>query len=89
VDEIVLVDQVGLDVFGVGEHLRKEFTDSSTAVVLAAAAAITKGYDAGTQEKSQINENDLTCMAACNWRICLVWFQTKTKSNLDHFLLSM
>ncbi|NOU88796.1 LLM class flavin-dependent oxidoreductase [Paenibacillus sp. LMG 31460] len=42
VEEIVLADQVGLDVFGVGEHHRKEFADSATAVVLAAAAARTK-----------------------------------------------
>ncbi|MCU6791856.1 LLM class flavin-dependent oxidoreductase [Paenibacillus sp. WQ 127069] len=42
VEEIVLADQVGLDVFGVGEHHRKEFGDSATAVVLAAAAPMTK-----------------------------------------------
>jgi probable LLM family oxidoreductase len=41
VEEIVLADQVGLDVFGVGEHHRKEFADSATAVVLAAAASRT------------------------------------------------
>ncbi len=42
VEEITLADQVGLDVFGVGEHHRKEFADSATAVVLAAAASRTK-----------------------------------------------
>jgi probable LLM family oxidoreductase len=42
VEEIVLADQVGLDVFGVGEHHRKEFADSATVVVLAAAASMTK-----------------------------------------------
>lgn len=42
VEEIVLADQVGLDVFGVGEHHRKEFGDSATAVILAAAASRTK-----------------------------------------------
>lgn len=42
VEEIVLADQVGLDVFGVGEHHRKEFGDSATAVILAAAASMTK-----------------------------------------------
>src|SRR6478735_4065025 len=41
-DRIVLADQVGLDVFGIGEHHRKEFLDSATAVILAAAAARTK-----------------------------------------------
>jgi probable LLM family oxidoreductase len=40
-EEIVLADEVGLDVFGVGEHHRTEFTVSAPAVVLAAAAART------------------------------------------------
>jgi probable LLM family oxidoreductase len=42
VEEIVLADRVGLDVFGVGEHHRKDFAASNPAVVLAAAAAQTK-----------------------------------------------
>ncbi|OAB40626.1 luciferase [Paenibacillus macquariensis subsp. defensor] len=42
VEEIILADQVGLDVFGVGEHHRKDYAASSPAVVLAAAAAQTK-----------------------------------------------
>ena len=41
-EEIELADQVGLDVFGVGEHHRPDFTVSAPAVVLAAAAARTK-----------------------------------------------
>src|SRR3954464_3056720 len=41
-EEIVLADEVGLDVFGVGEHHRPEFTVSAPAVVLAAAAARTE-----------------------------------------------
>lgn len=41
VEEIVLADQVGLDVFGVGEHHRHDFAASSPAVVLAAAASQT------------------------------------------------
>lgn len=41
VEEIVLADQVGLDVFGVGEHHREDFACSSPAVLLAAAAART------------------------------------------------
>ena len=40
-DEIELADQVGLDVFGVGEHHRPDYTVSAPAVVLAAAAART------------------------------------------------
>jgi probable LLM family oxidoreductase len=42
VEEIVLADQVGLDVFGVGEHHRKDYASSSPAVVLSAAASQTK-----------------------------------------------
>jgi len=41
-DEIVLADEVDLDVFGVGEHHRKEFVDSAPTVILAAAATRTK-----------------------------------------------
>ncbi|MEX2581714.1 MAG: LLM class flavin-dependent oxidoreductase [Gemmatimonadota bacterium] len=40
-EEVELADQVGLDVFGVGEHHRAEFAVSTPAVVLAAAAART------------------------------------------------
>src|SRR3954449_2365939 len=42
IEEIVLADEVGLDVFGVGEHHRPEFTVSAPAVVLAPAAARTE-----------------------------------------------
>ena len=42
VEQIEYADQIGLDVFGVGEHHRREFLDSAPAVVLAAAAARTK-----------------------------------------------
>ncbi|HWZ03452.1 MAG TPA: LLM class flavin-dependent oxidoreductase [Mucilaginibacter sp.] len=38
---IEFADQAGLDVFGIGEHHRKEFLDSATSVILAAAAART------------------------------------------------
>lgn len=39
---IELADQAGLDVFGIGEHHKKEFLDSATAVILGAAAGRTK-----------------------------------------------
>ena len=42
VQQIEYADQVGLDVFGVGEHHRREFLDSAPVVVLAALAARTK-----------------------------------------------
>jgi probable LLM family oxidoreductase len=40
-EEIELADQVGLDVFGIGEHHRPEFLDSAPAIILAAAASRT------------------------------------------------
>lgn len=42
VEEIILADQVGLDVFGIGEHHRKDYACSAPAVLLAAAAMQTK-----------------------------------------------
>ncbi|HWS19999.1 MAG TPA: LLM class flavin-dependent oxidoreductase [Nitrososphaera sp.] len=42
VEQIEYADQVGLDIFGVGEHHRQEFLDSAPAVILAAAAARTQ-----------------------------------------------
>ncbi|SMD45410.1 probable oxidoreductase, LLM family [Aquiflexum balticum DSM 16537] len=40
-ERIERADQVGLNVFGIGEHHRKEFLDSAPAMILAAAAAKT------------------------------------------------
>src|SRR5919106_614202 len=42
-EEIELADQVGLDIFGVGEHHRPDYAVSAPAVALAAGAARTKG----------------------------------------------
>jgi probable LLM family oxidoreductase len=41
-EEVELAEQVGLDVFGVGEHHRADYAVSAPAVVLAAAAARTE-----------------------------------------------
>src|SRR6201981_2450357 len=41
-DEIVLADHGGLDVFGIGEHHRSESVDSAPSVILGAAATRTK-----------------------------------------------
>jgi probable LLM family oxidoreductase len=40
-ERIELADKAGLDVFGIGEHHRKEFLDSAPTMILAAAAART------------------------------------------------
>jgi len=42
IEQIEYADKIGLDVFGIGEHHRREFLDSAPAVILAAAAARTK-----------------------------------------------
>lgn len=41
-EKIEIADKVGLDIFGIGEHHRKEFLDSAPTMILAAAAARTK-----------------------------------------------
>ncbi|MCQ6959320.1 LLM class flavin-dependent oxidoreductase [Mucilaginibacter aquariorum] len=41
-ERIEHADKAGLDVFGIGEHHRKEFLDSAPTMILAAAAARTK-----------------------------------------------
>src|SRR5216117_1934768 len=42
IEQIEYADQVGLDVFGIGEHHRKEYLDSAPAMILAGAATRTK-----------------------------------------------
>jgi probable LLM family oxidoreductase len=42
VEQVVQAEDAGLDVFGIGEHHRKEYLDSAPAVILAAAAARTR-----------------------------------------------
>ena len=41
-EAMTLADEVGLDVFGIGEHHRHEFLDSAPTMILAAAAARTR-----------------------------------------------
>ncbi|MHA3789992.1 LLM class flavin-dependent oxidoreductase [Flavobacterium hauense] len=50
-DRIVRADEAGLDVFGIGEHHKKEFLDSAPDVILAAAAARTKRILLGSAVK--------------------------------------
>src|SRR5215467_6497457 len=42
VEQIEHADQVGLDVFGIGEHHRQEYLDAAPAVILGAAAGRTR-----------------------------------------------
>ena len=48
IETIELADQVGLDVFGLGEHHRPDFVSSAPAVILAMAAARTKSIRLST-----------------------------------------
>ena len=48
IEEVELADQVGLDVFAVGEHHRPDFAVSAPAVVLGAAAVRTKNIRLGS-----------------------------------------
>ncbi|HTE88724.1 MAG TPA: LLM class flavin-dependent oxidoreductase [Terriglobales bacterium] len=41
IEQIEYADQVGLDVFGIGEHHRRDYLDSAPAVILGAAASRT------------------------------------------------
>jgi len=41
-EEIKLADDLGLDIFGIGEHHRPDYAVSSPAIILAAAAMVTK-----------------------------------------------
>ncbi|WP_256002552.1 LLM class flavin-dependent oxidoreductase [Pedobacter deserti] len=42
IEQIKLADEIGLDVFGLGEHHRPDYAVSSPEIVLAAAASVTK-----------------------------------------------
>jgi alkanesulfonate monooxygenase SsuD/methylene tetrahydromethanopterin reductase-like flavin-dependent oxidoreductase (luciferase family) len=41
-EDTELADQAGLDIFGIGEHHRAEFSDSAPVVILSAATSCTK-----------------------------------------------
>src|SRR6185369_16737838 len=47
-DEVKLMDEVGLDFFGIGEHHRPDYAVSVPEIVLAAAATITKKIRLGS-----------------------------------------
>lgn len=48
IEEIKLMDEVGLDYFGIGEHHRPDYVVSSPEMVLAAAATVTKRIKLGS-----------------------------------------
>jgi probable LLM family oxidoreductase len=48
IEEIKLMDEVGLDFFGIGEHHRSDYAVSTPEIVLAAAATVTKNIKLGS-----------------------------------------
>jgi probable LLM family oxidoreductase len=48
IEEIKLMDEVGIDFFGIGEHHRPDYAVSAPEIVLAAAASVTKNIKLGS-----------------------------------------
>ena len=48
IEEIKLMDQVGLDFYGIGEHHRPDYAVSAPEIILAAAATVTKNIKLGS-----------------------------------------
>lgn len=48
IEEVKLMDEVGLDFFGIGEHHRPDYAVSSPEIILAAAASVTKNIKLGS-----------------------------------------
>jgi probable LLM family oxidoreductase len=48
IEEVKLMDEVGLDFFGIGEHHRPDYAVSSPEIVLAGAATVTKNIKLGS-----------------------------------------
>lgn len=48
IEEIKLIDELGLDFFGIGEHHRADYSVSTPEIILAAAATITKRIKLGS-----------------------------------------
>ncbi|MCU7549419.1 LLM class flavin-dependent oxidoreductase [Chitinophagaceae bacterium LB-8] len=48
IEEIKLMDEVGLDFFGIGEHHRPDYAVSTPEIIIAAAATVTKNIKLGS-----------------------------------------
>ena len=48
IKEVKLMDQVGLDFFGIGEHHREDYAVAAPEILLAAAASVTKNITLGS-----------------------------------------
>ena len=49
IEEIKLMDEVGLDFYGIGEHHRPDYAVSTPEIILAAAATVTEFNVLGNQ----------------------------------------
>ena len=54
-EAITLADEVGLDVFGIGEHHRREFLDSAPTVMLAAAHSLVRQTPRATHRTGSLS----------------------------------
>lgn len=48
IEEVKLMDEVGLDFFGMGEHHRSDYAVAAPEIILAAAASVTKNIKLGS-----------------------------------------
>src|ERR1700754_4223983 len=48
IEEIKLMDQTGIDFFGIGEHHRPDYAVSAPEIILAAASTVTKNIKLGS-----------------------------------------
>jgi alkanesulfonate monooxygenase SsuD/methylene tetrahydromethanopterin reductase-like flavin-dependent oxidoreductase (luciferase family) len=48
IEEIKLMDEVGLDFYGIGEHHRPDYAVSTPEIIIAAAATVTKNIKLGS-----------------------------------------
>ena len=48
VEEVKLMDELGLDFFGIGEHHREEYAVASPEILLAALSSVTKNIKLGS-----------------------------------------
>jgi len=57
IEEIKLMDELGIDFYGIGEHHRPDYAVSTPEIILAAAATITKNIKLGSAVIQYTNVN--------------------------------
>ena len=55
IEEIKLMDEIGLDFFGIGEHHRPDYAVSAPEIILAAASTVTKKIRLGSAASRSIS----------------------------------